>query len=195
MIHGFIIHAALLGHDKLANADDPRFLFPLKKINRGMDRDESRLLAYRLSTTDLMRVKASTWLECVSHTYARQPFCQCHDERLQRKTCQGKPHELQSFPLMLAGYCDQEYWKETAWCYLINFKAQRLNCFALVLPGIISLYMLSQTLPLSSLQKRMVFSNDSTIYGLLKKTKWNILSSFYRNVVSQTMTSKCGKKR
>ena len=29
--------------------------------------------------------------------------------------------------------------------------------------------MLSQTLPLSSLQKRTVLSNDSTIYGPLKK--------------------------
>ena len=147
-------------------------------------------------------MKASTWLEWVSHTYPRYPFCRNQDLKqllmpmsqwaLQRKTCQGKPHELQSFPLILAVYCDREYWKESAWCYLIKFKAQRLNCFALVLPGIISMYVLSQTLPLSSLQKRMVFSNDSTIYGLWKN-KWNILSCVYPNVVSQTMTSKCGK--
>ena len=119
VIHRFILHAALLGYLKLAHTDDQHFLFPLKKINRGMDRDGSRLLDHRLE-----RVKASTWLECVSHTYARQPFCRNQDLKqlpmpmsrwtLQRKTCQGKPHELQSFPLMLAVCCDREYWKESA---------------------------------------------------------------------------------
>lgn len=144
-----------------------------------MDRDGSRLLAHRLSTTDLREWKLALDLSAsVIHTRAshfagtkiwNSCQCQCHDEHFREKTCQGKPLELQSFPLMLAVYCDREYWKESAWCYLIKFKAQRLNCFALVLLGIISLYMLSQTLPLSSLQKRTVFSNDSTIYGLLKK--------------------------
>ena len=57
VIHRFILHAALLGHDKLAHAVGQRFLFPLKRINRGVDRDGSRLLAYRLSTTDLREWK------------------------------------------------------------------------------------------------------------------------------------------
>lgn len=52
---------------------------------------------------------------------------------------------------------------------LDKVQSSTAELFALVLLGIISLYMLSQTLPLSSLQKRTVFSNDSTIYGLLKK--------------------------
>ena len=179
VIHRFILHAALLGYLKLAHTDDQHFLFPLKKINRGMDRDGSRLLAHRLSTTDLREWKPALDLSAsvidtrASHFAGTKIWnscqCQCHDEHFREKTCQGKPHELQSFSLMLAVYCDREYWKESAWCYLIKFKAQRLNCFALVLLGIISLYMLSQTLPLSSLQKRTVFSNDSTIYGLLKK--------------------------
>ena len=71
MIHRFILHAALLGHDKVAHADDQRFLFPLKKINRGVDRDGSRLLAYRLSTTDLRERKPALDLSAsVIHTRA-----------------------------------------------------------------------------------------------------------------------------
>lgn len=111
VIHRFILHAALLGYLKLAHTDDQCFLFPLKKINRGMDRDGSRLLAHRLSTTDLREWKPALDLSAsvidtrASHFAGTKIWnscqCQCHDEHFREKTCQGKPHELQSFSLML----------------------------------------------------------------------------------------------
>ena len=95
VIHRFILHAALLGYLKLAHTDDQHFPFPLKKINRGMDRDGSRLLDHRLSTTDLREWKPALDLSAsVIHTRAshfagtkiwNSCQCQCHDEHFREK--------------------------------------------------------------------------------------------------------------
>ena len=69
--------------------------FHLKKINRGMDRDGSRLLDHRLSTTDLREWKPALDLSAsVIHTRAshfagtkiwNSCQCQCHDEHFREK--------------------------------------------------------------------------------------------------------------
>ena len=67
VIHRFILHAALLGHHKLAHADDQRFLFPLKKLTEGWIETE---VGYWL--TDF---QPETWESESQHlTWVRQSY-------------------------------------------------------------------------------------------------------------------------